>query len=76
KNDLNSPRWIHNGIENLFELKQMIGNVAELVAEEGISKGGSFWHTLEECKIKNRISYDKPKAWLGFRCVAEVKKIQ
>ncbi|NOT52494.1 MAG: SUMF1/EgtB/PvdO family nonheme iron enzyme [Chitinophagaceae bacterium] len=50
----------------------MIGNVAEMVSEKGIAKGGSFDHTLEECKIINDQYYTKPERWLGFRCVAIV----
>ena len=50
----------------------IIGNVAEMVAEKGIAKGGSFVHTLEECKITNDQYYTKPERWLGFRCVAVV----
>lgn len=50
----------------------MIGNVAEMVSEKCIAKGGSFIHTLEECKIANDQHYDKPERWLGFRCIAIV----
>lgn len=52
----------------------MIGNVAEMVSEKGIAKGGSFDHILEECKIINNQYYSRPERWLGFRCVAVVEK--
>lgn len=58
---------------NRFGLTDTIGNVAEMVEEEGIAKGGSWAHTLEQSKILNRQYYTKPEAWLGFRCVCEVK---
>lgn len=48
----------------------MIGNVAEMVLEKGVAKGGSFDHRLEECKIRAGQRYTAPKSWLGFRCVA------
>lgn len=54
---------------NRFNLYNMIGNVAEMVQEEGIAKGGSFHHTLGQSAITNDIIYRKPMEWLGFRCV-------
>lgn len=59
---------------NEYGLYNMIGNVAEMVQEEGIAKGGSFDHKLEDCKIKNKQTYSGPQRWLGFRCVAVVVK--
>ncbi|WP_338762988.1 SUMF1/EgtB/PvdO family nonheme iron enzyme [Bernardetia sp. ABR2-2B] len=56
----------HFGIYNIF------GNVAEMTATKGIAKGGSFVHTLEECAADRVQKYDAPKAWLGFRCLAEI----
>ena len=55
---------------NSHKLYNTIGNVAEMVSEKGIAKGGSFAHKLEECRIANNQSYTKPEGWLGFRCVA------
>ena len=57
---------------NQFKLYNMFGNVAEMTSEKGIAKGGSFYHTLEECAADRVQIYDSPLAWLGFRCVAEV----
>ena len=59
---------------NGFRLYNLIGNVAEMVQEEGIAKGGSFEHQLEDCKIKNKQTYSGPERWLGFRCVAVILK--
>jgi formylglycine-generating enzyme required for sulfatase activity len=50
----------------------MIGNVAEMVAEKGIAKGGSWRHALSQSKITTKLSYDVPTPWLGFRCICEV----
>ncbi|MFM8911488.1 MAG: formylglycine-generating enzyme family protein, partial [Flammeovirgaceae bacterium] len=61
---------------NKIGLTDMIGNVAEMVAEDGIAKGGSWAHTLDQSRIVNRQYYTKPEAWLGFRCVCEVKRVR
>ena len=59
---------------NRFKLFNMIGNVSEMVSEKGISKGGGWRHLLEECRVGKDITYEKPMAWLGFRCVCVVRK--
>jgi formylglycine-generating enzyme required for sulfatase activity len=54
----------NNGIYNMF------GNVAEMVEEEGVSKGGSYNDFAKKCHSKEVIEYTGPAAWLGFRyCV-------
>lgn len=54
----------NNGIYNMF------GNVAEMVEEEGVSKGGSYNDFAKKCHSKEVIEYKAPAAWLGFRyCV-------
>ncbi len=57
---------------NKYGLYNMIGNVSEMVAEKGISKGGHFNLFIEDCKIKNDRIYNYPECWLGFRCVCEI----
>jgi formylglycine-generating enzyme required for sulfatase activity len=52
----------------------MTGNVAEMVLEKGIAKGGSFIHPLASCKNDVDQYYPEPIYWLGFRCVAVVVK--
>lgn len=59
---------------NYFKLYNMIGNASEMVLEKGISKGGSWRNLLEECRVGKDIPYEKPTAWLGFRCVCIVKQ--
>lgn len=54
-----------NGFYNL------IGNVAELVAEKGIVKGGSWQHTNIDLQHESDYVYTKPTKWIGFRCVIE-----
>lgn len=60
--------------KNLFGIYNMIGNAAEMVYEKGISKGGSWCHLLEQCRVGKEITYEKPSAWLGFRCVCVMKQ--
>lgn len=55
---------------NSSKCYNMIGNVAEMVAEKGIAKGGSFLHHLDSCGITIDQNYSNPQMWLGFRCVA------
>jgi formylglycine-generating enzyme required for sulfatase activity len=72
KNDpLLSP--VNAFLPNNFKLYNMVGNVAEMTATKGVSKGGSFIHNLEDCKISKDIAYEKPENWLGVRFVAVVK---
>ncbi|MBV6440268.1 MAG: hypothetical protein DYG98_10850 [Haliscomenobacteraceae bacterium CHB4] len=63
-----------SGAANRLGFYDLIGNAAEMVAERGIAKGGSYAHTLAESRVTNDIRYDRPMPWLGFRCICEVKK--
>ena len=49
------------------------GNVAEMVEEEGISKGGSWYHLVQAGKIEKTIPYQGAQTWLGFRCICELR---
>ncbi len=60
----------------LLGLHHTIGNVAEIIDEEGISKGGSWLHVPLQSTIKERIRYRYPTSWLGFRCVCEVTELK
>jgi hypothetical protein len=50
----------------------LYGNVAEMVSEEGVAKGGSWNHNYNNSVFDAEISYEKPSSWLGFRCVCEI----
>lgn len=56
-------------------LYNMSGNVAEIVAEKGISKGGSWADEADACRVEAREAYDVPTAKLGFRFVIEIAKL-
>lgn len=71
----NFPRMItyRKGEANTLGIDNMIGNVAEIVAEPGFVKGGGWANTLEDSRINSRQQFTKPTAWIGFRCVCEVE---
>ncbi len=60
--------------KTILGLHNMIGNVSEMVSEKGISKGGSWMHLIEECRVGKDINYQRAEPWLGFRCVCVVRK--
>jgi len=59
--------------KNRFGCYDLIGNVSEMVKEEGLSKGGSWNQSLEESSPEKKIPYTKPQPWVGFRCVCIVR---
>ena len=59
-------------LPNEIGVYNMIGNVAEMVAEEGIAKGGSWYHTYEDSKLSLDLNYTEASEWLGFRCICEM----
>ena len=60
----------------LLGLHHTIGNAAEMIAEKGIAKGGSWFHVPLQSTIQERIRYNYPTAWLGFRCICEVREVK
>lgn len=57
---------------NGFGLYNMSGNVAEMVSEKGVARGGSWCNTGYDVRIESRMMYDKPSPLVGFRCFMEV----
>lgn len=72
--DVTAP--VKSYYKNSFGLYNMLGNVAEMVNEKGICKGGGWRNRIEECRVGKDLEYIKPTAWLGFRCVCVVKNIK
>jgi len=68
-----TPYYTYSFYRNDYGIYNMIGNVAELVEEKGIVKGGSFRDVLLNSKITNRRNYDTPTDDIGFRCICEVE---
>ncbi|MDO7875894.1 SUMF1/EgtB/PvdO family nonheme iron enzyme [Hymenobacter sp. ASUV-10] len=69
---LPTPGYVFGLPQNFYGLYQMAGNVAELVQEPGLTKGGSYLDPLEACSIKARGRYAGPAPSVGFRCVCEL----
>ncbi|MFC6996194.1 formylglycine-generating enzyme family protein [Rufibacter roseus] len=67
------PEYYYSNPPNNFLLFNMIGNVAEITATEGVAKGGSFKQSLSEISIPKNFHYNEPEEWLGFRCVAVMR---
>ncbi len=57
---------------NNFGLYNMSGNVAEMVQEEGIAKGGSFRDPGYDIRIQSVKKYNEPSPLIGFRVFMEV----
>jgi len=52
---------------NDFGLYNVCGNVAEMVQEKGIAKGGSWESPGGDVQVKSRAHYSKPTRDIGFR---------
>ncbi len=63
--------------KNVNGLWHIIGNVAELVTEPGIAKGGSWKDNSKDCIIQAVQKVDGPNNWTGFRNISawEIIKI-
>ncbi len=70
--DVTTP--VYSYWPNQFGLFNSLGNVAEMVMEKGICKGGGWRNNLEDCRVGKDHSYTKTEAWLGFRCICKLKQ--
>jgi len=57
---------------NKMGIYDVVGNVAEMVAEKGKACGGSWDDAPEESTIRSVKTYQNPKGTIGFRMVMEV----
>lgn len=55
-------------------LYNLRGNAAEMTSEPGVAKGGSYAHPAKAALPGEVQRYDAPRPWLGFRCVARVRR--
>ncbi len=58
---------------NDYGVYNYIGNVAEMVAEKGIAKGGGFDSEIKYSTIQDIEKYTKPVPFLGFRCICQIQ---
>jgi formylglycine-generating enzyme required for sulfatase activity len=58
---------VNSYFPNTFGLYNMSGNIAEMVEEKGIAKGGSFNDLPYQVMIKSERNYERTNADIGFR---------
>lgn len=58
---------------NDYGLYNTSGNVAEMIQEKGIAKGGSWEDTPKNCKVTSRKEYQESSPAVGFRVFMELK---
>ncbi len=63
---------VHSYGPGTMGVYNMLGNVAEMVREKGVAKGGAFIHTEQEVLSGRDYVYEEKDYWLGFRCVCEI----
>jgi formylglycine-generating enzyme required for sulfatase activity len=57
---------------NNLGLFDVVGNVAEMIDEEGSACGGSWMQAPEESTIESVIDFTAPNSWTGFRTFMEI----
>ncbi|MFH2094365.1 MAG: SUMF1/EgtB/PvdO family nonheme iron enzyme [Bacteroidota bacterium] len=57
---------------NRTGIYDIIGNVAEMIEEEGVYMGGSWDDFIEDCKTNVIRTFDKPDPRIGFRVFMEI----
>lgn len=72
----NTPAYVYSGFAQDYGLFHLIGNVAEMVSEKGVAKGGSWKDEPENSRITDRQLYTLPSEKVGFRCVCEIERLE
>jgi len=57
---------------NDIGLYDVVGNVAEMIDQNGKACGGSWDQLPIDCTIRSVATYNKPESWVGFRVFMEV----
>ncbi len=70
-----NPYFLVNRVLPLPENKvyDLFSNVSEMTFAEGVAKGSNNNNILTAGSLLKDVNYQRPHAYLGFRCVAEVK---
>ena len=63
---------VNSYFPNSFGIYNMCGNVAEMINEKGIAKGGSYDDPAYQVMISSEKKYSKPTADIGFRVAMKV----
>jgi hypothetical protein len=70
----NNPFFYHVFALN-SQVKNLIGNAAELTAEPGISWGGSCFDVVERDQLQKSYTLPKPDHKTGFRCICDLSVV-
>lgn len=57
---------------NEFKIYNLNGNAAEMIADKGVSMGGSWRNTGYDVRVESVQKYSEPNPWTGFRVVMTV----
>lgn len=63
---------VNSFFPNSFGIFNMCGNVAEMIAERGIAKGGSYLDPYNKVTISSEKNYTKPTSDIGFRIAMKI----
>ncbi len=55
-------------------LYNLRGNAAEMTTSPGVAKGGGYVHRARASLSQAEQEYSRPAPWLGFRCVAHIRR--
>lgn len=66
-----APAAVNSSVQNVFGLHNTVGNVSELVSNEGLSKGGNFKSDSDEITLEANNQFNEPNHWTGFRCICK-----
>ncbi len=61
---------------NDFGLYNCAGNVAEMVLDQEVAKGGSWYSSGYDIRVKSEIPFTEPSSQVGFRYLIEIKKLK
>ncbi len=68
----NVPQYEYSVATTANGMRHLLGNVAEMIQEQGVTKGGSYRDAFEDCQVSKRGVYSGPAPTIGFRCIAEI----
>jgi len=67
-----SPASVQSFQPNPYGLYNMVGNVSEMIQEEGIAMGGDYLSKYYEVKTASKKKYETPSVTVGFRVYMEI----
>lgn len=65
-----------HGIKNIYGLYHTIGNVSELVDDNGITKGGNWKNITKDFDPSQNLKQNIPNCWTGFRNISRLQVLE